>query len=119
MTRSIASTIATLPEQLRRSLIWDQGTEMAQHAQLRIETCLPVEERGSERAAAVTSAIHTVRGSAAPTRIPTVSFASTFPKAPTCHGTPAKRSRPLHLRCGNRDTNQSFLAAAADFWNGR
>ncbi len=35
---AIGRTIATLPEQLRRSLTWDQGAEMAQHAQLRIET---------------------------------------------------------------------------------
>ena len=39
---AIANTITTLPEQLRRSLTWDQGTEMAQHAQLRIQTGLPV-----------------------------------------------------------------------------
>jgi len=39
---AIAETITTLPEQLRRSLTWDQGTEMAQHAQLRIQTGLPV-----------------------------------------------------------------------------
>jgi IS30 family transposase len=39
---AIVSTITTLPAQLRRSLTWDQGTEMAQHAQLRIETGLPV-----------------------------------------------------------------------------
>jgi IS30 family transposase len=39
---AIASTITTLPEQLRRSLTWDQGTEMAQHAQLRVQTGLPV-----------------------------------------------------------------------------
>ena len=39
---AIASTIITLPEQLRRSLTWDQGAEMAQHAQLRIQTGLPV-----------------------------------------------------------------------------
>jgi IS30 family transposase len=39
---AIAAAITTLPEQLRRSLTWDQGTEMAQHAQLRIETGLPV-----------------------------------------------------------------------------
>ena len=38
---AIASTIITLPEQLRRSLTWDQGAEMAQHAQLRIDTGLP------------------------------------------------------------------------------
>jgi len=39
---AIAAAITTLPEQLRRSLTWDQGTEMAQHAQLRIDTGLPV-----------------------------------------------------------------------------
>ena len=39
---AIAAGITTLPEQLRRSLTWDQGTEMAQHAQLRIQTGLPV-----------------------------------------------------------------------------
>ena len=39
---AIARTIVTLPEQLRRSLTWDQGTEMAEHAKLRIDTGLPV-----------------------------------------------------------------------------
>jgi IS30 family transposase len=39
---AIAVTIATLPEQLRRSLTWDQGSEMAQHVQLRIDTGLAV-----------------------------------------------------------------------------
>ena len=39
---AIATSIATLPQQLRRSLTWDQGAEMAQHAQLRIETGLVV-----------------------------------------------------------------------------
>jgi IS30 family transposase len=39
---AIAASIATLPDQLRRSLTWDQGAEMAQHAQLRIETGLAV-----------------------------------------------------------------------------
>jgi IS30 family transposase len=39
---AIASSITTLPEQLRRSLVWDQGAEMAQHAQLRIDTGLQV-----------------------------------------------------------------------------
>ncbi|MFO7589637.1 MAG: IS30 family transposase [Acidimicrobiia bacterium] len=39
---AIAVSITTLPEQLRRSLVWDQGAEMAQHAQLRIDTGLPV-----------------------------------------------------------------------------
>ncbi len=39
---AIADTVKTLPEQLRRSLTWDQGSEMAQHAQLRIDTGLQV-----------------------------------------------------------------------------
>jgi IS30 family transposase len=39
---AIAASIATLPDQLRRSLTWDQGAEMAQHAQLRIQTGLAI-----------------------------------------------------------------------------
>jgi IS30 family transposase len=39
---AIAASITTLPEQLRRSLTWDQGAEMAHHAQLRIDTGLAI-----------------------------------------------------------------------------
>lgn len=39
---AITRTIATLPAQLRRSLTWDQGTELSQHARLRIDTGLQV-----------------------------------------------------------------------------
>ena len=39
---AIAEAITTLPEQLRRSLTWDQGAEMAGHAQLKIDTGLQV-----------------------------------------------------------------------------
>lgn len=39
---AIASSIASLPEQLRRSLTWDQGAEMSQHTQLRIDTGLAI-----------------------------------------------------------------------------
>jgi len=39
---AIAAAISKLPEQLRRSLTWDQGAEMAQHAQLRIDTGVQV-----------------------------------------------------------------------------
>jgi IS30 family transposase len=39
---AIAGTITTLPEQLRRSLTWDQGIEMAQHVQLRLDTGLQI-----------------------------------------------------------------------------
>ena len=39
---AIADAITRLPDQLWRSLTWDQGAEMAQHAQLRIDTGLEV-----------------------------------------------------------------------------
>jgi IS30 family transposase len=39
---AIASSITTLPERLRRSLTWDRGAEMAQHARLRIDTGLAI-----------------------------------------------------------------------------
>ena len=39
---AIASAITTLPAQLWRSLTWDQGSEMAQHAALRIDTGLQI-----------------------------------------------------------------------------
>ena len=38
----IARVVATLPVQLRRSLTWDQGAEMAQHTTLRIDTGLAI-----------------------------------------------------------------------------
>ena len=39
---AITRTIGLLPEHLRKSLTWDQGTEMAQHVQLRIDTGLEI-----------------------------------------------------------------------------
>src|SRR6266511_3214710 len=39
---AITSSITTLPAQLRRSLTWDRGKEMARHAELRIDTGLEV-----------------------------------------------------------------------------
>ena len=39
---AIAHAIATLPEQLRRSLTWDQGAEMAQHARLHLDSGLQI-----------------------------------------------------------------------------
>lgn len=39
---AIAGTIMRLPAVLRRSLTWDQGAEMAQHAQLQIDTGLEI-----------------------------------------------------------------------------
>lgn len=39
---AITAQIAGLPDQLRRSLTWDQGGEMAQHAQLKIDAGIAV-----------------------------------------------------------------------------
>jgi IS30 family transposase len=42
MKNALASTMTGLPEQLRRSLTWDRGKELSQHAQFKIETGIPV-----------------------------------------------------------------------------
>jgi IS30 family transposase len=39
---AITAQFTTMPEQLRRSLTWDQGAEMSQHAQIRIDSGLAV-----------------------------------------------------------------------------
>ena len=39
---ALAAKITELPEQLRRSLTWDQGKEMAAHARFTVKTGLPV-----------------------------------------------------------------------------
>jgi len=39
---AIASSMTKLPEHLRRSLTWDQGAEMAQHTQLRIDSNIAI-----------------------------------------------------------------------------
>jgi IS30 family transposase len=42
MKQALAATMITLPEQLRRSLTWDRGKELSQHAAFRVETGIPV-----------------------------------------------------------------------------
>ena len=39
---ALTAPMATMPEQLRRSLTWDRGKEIAQHAQFRIDTGIAV-----------------------------------------------------------------------------
>ena len=79
---AIAREITTLPEQLRRSLTWDQGAEMAQHARLRVDT--------GWRS---TSATRTVHGSAARTRTPTGCCASVSQRERTSARTVRTTSR--------------------------
>ena len=66
------------PSSYAHSLTWDQGSELAQHTQLRIDTGL----------AGVLLRPALRPGSAAPTRTPTASCASTSPRAPS---TPSRR----------------------------
>ena len=42
VTDRIAQHITTLPDHLVRSLTWDQGTELADHADFTVETNIPV-----------------------------------------------------------------------------
>ena len=42
MKNALANTMATLPEQLARSLTWDRSKEMSAHAQFKVETGIPV-----------------------------------------------------------------------------
>ena len=42
MKNALASAITTLPEQLRRSLTWDRGKELSQHAAFTVETGVAV-----------------------------------------------------------------------------
>jgi IS30 family transposase len=42
VSEAITRAITTLPDQLRRSLTWDQGAEMAQHARLKIDAGVQV-----------------------------------------------------------------------------
>jgi IS30 family transposase len=42
MRAAIAAQMTLMPEQLRRSLTWDRGKELARHAQLRIDTGIAV-----------------------------------------------------------------------------
>jgi transposase, IS30 family len=73
---AMSAAIGRLPEQLWRSLTWDQGSEMALHTK--------ITERLGCRS---TSAIPIAPGSAAATRTPTGCCGSTSPKAPTCRST--------------------------------
>ncbi len=66
---ALAKSIGRLPEQLRRSLTWDHGKEMAQHARFP-PRCAREVPPASTPVSRSTSPTHTHPGSAAPTRLP-------------------------------------------------
>ena len=69
---ALTTTVQQLPEHLWKSLTWDQGKEMAQHAQFTIDTGVQVffcDPRA--------------HGSGDPTRTPTDCSANTSPRPPT------------------------------------
>jgi IS30 family transposase len=65
--------VQDLPADLRRSLTWDRGTELARHKQFTVATDVRVYV-----------ATPRARGSAAATRTPTACCASTCREAPIC-----------------------------------
>src|SRR4029077_6355442 len=67
---AMVAKMATLPEQLRLSLTWDQGIEMANHVHIAEVTGLSIYFCDPTRP-----------GSAGPTRTPTGCCVSTCPKA--------------------------------------
>jgi transposase, IS30 family len=81
-TAPCAPTLGTLPVQLRRSLTWDQGKDMARHREFSLATDIDVYFCDPH------SPMATHHGNGDRMRTPTGCCASTFPRAPTCRHTP-------------------------------
>lgn len=80
---AITRTIITLPEELRRSLTWDQGAEMAQHHRVSLGRSVAFRWRGrspSRQDELVTLARTSSSVAFSRTHCPTVSIASAAPQ---------------------------------------
>ena len=84
MRPALTAAVLQLPQQLRRSLTWDHGREMAEHIQFTIDSGVQVYRTPS------TSVTRAALGSGAATRTPMACSANTSPRAPTC----ASSTRP-------------------------
>jgi hypothetical protein len=73
MRPALTAAVLQLPQQLRRSLTWDHGKEMAEHLQFTIDPGVQVHFCDPRSP-----------GSVAPTRTPTACSANTCPGPPTC-----------------------------------
>lgn len=92
MANALAATITTLPEQLR-SLTWDRGKELSDHARFTVTTGVYV----------FFADPHSPGSSEARTRTPTGCCATTSPKAPTCPvGAPRRSARSPQLSTTGR-----------------
>ena len=74
---AFTAKLQSIAAPLRTSLTYDQGKEMARHAELTAQTGVRVQS----------SAIRTAPGSAEPARTPTACCASTCPREPICRST--------------------------------
>jgi IS30 family transposase len=81
---AMRQAITALPDELARTITWDQGKEMA-----------PTPTSPPPPTSRSTSATRTSPGSADPTKTPTACYASTCPKAPTYRCTPPPTSPAL------------------------
>ena len=86
MRIAFSKRILTLLANLRRSLTWDQGKEMAEHVRFSVDTGVAVYFCDPKSL-----------GSAAPTRTPTACCANTCRRTPTCPCTHSSSSAELHV----------------------
>ena len=93
---AIITQMSELPDWFAKTLTWDRGTEMCQHARVTLATQIKCY-----------FADPYTPGSAAPTRTPTACSASTCPSTPTYRSTPPRTSRRSPLNSTTGPANDS------------